>query len=216
MSTNYIPGGGHPTPPFNSAILIAFAAALSLDMTAAPVKQINVSGALTLTTAGLSAGQNVELILVGDGSNRTLTLPAWKYVGVTKPTYLPANKTMRINLIVNGTTDAEVIAIVTLEPTPMATLSYAATTDIDMEGSPFQKLALTGNITFTTSNKAAGKIVRLLLSSDGSSRNLTFPVGWTFLIAAPTALAANKSALMVIHCTSTADAGVFVTYQVQP
>lgn len=99
-----------------------------------------------------------------------------------------------------------------------STLTYGASTALDFTGaSGLQTVTLTGNITFTTSNLADGrcKIVRIV--GDGSSRTLTFPAGWTFIgSSAPTALAANKTAILSLTAFSTTDASVIATYAVQP
>lgn len=96
------------------------------------------------------------------------------------------------------------------------TLTYAASVALDFDSNAMQTVALTGNITFTTSNKAAGrrKIVRIVCDSSG--RNFTFP-SWTFIGAAgPASIAANKVALLQLDCFGTAESDVLARYTVQP
>lgn len=95
-------------------------------------------------------------------------------------------------------------------------LTYAATTNIDMDASGVRTLALTGNVTFTTSNKAAGKTTTIKILADASSRNLTFPA-WIFIgAAAPTAIAAGKTAILTVTAFGTADTDIVAAYAVQP
>lgn len=100
----------------------------------------------------------------------------------------------------------------------LSVLTYAATTNVDFSPAlaSTRTVALTGDLTLTSSNLAAGRRVQVLLTSDGSSRTLTFPVGWTFLGTAPTALAASKTASLELISATTANAGVRALYDVQP
>lgn len=96
------------------------------------------------------------------------------------------------------------------------TLTYAATTDIDMSSNDERILALTGNVTFTTSNKVAGRSAKIYVTADASIRTLTFPA-WRFLgVAAPANIAANKTAILSISCTDTTDAQIRAAWAVEP
>jgi len=98
----------------------------------------------------------------------------------------------------------------------VSALTYAATTDIDLAGDAFRTLVLTGNVTFTTSNKAAPRSVTLKITGGASIRTLTFPA-WVFIgAAAPTALAANKTAILTITAFGTADTDIVAAYAAQP
>jgi hypothetical protein len=97
-----------------------------------------------------------------------------------------------------------------------STLTYAATTDIDLDTNGFQTVTLTGNITFTTSNRAAGRSKTIRIVGDSSLRTLSFP-GWTFVgAAAPASLAANKDAILTITAFGTADTDIVAAYAVEP
>ncbi len=98
-----------------------------------------------------------------------------------------------------------------------STLTYAATTDIDFAGDGQRDLTLTGNVTFTTSNRAAGRGVTIFLTADSSTRNFTFPA-WKFQGgSAPTSLAANKTATLSLRCcgAGAADTDVRAAYAVE-
>ena len=98
-----------------------------------------------------------------------------------------------------------------------STLTYAGTTNIDLDGDGFQTVTLTGVITFTTSNRAAGRSKTIRIIGDTSSRALTWPAGWTWVgAAAPTALAANKDAILTITAFGTADTDIVAAYAVEP
>ena len=97
------------------------------------------------------------------------------------------------------------------------TLTYAATTDIDLTVVGIRTLALTGNVTFTTSNRAAGRRASLKIAADSSTRTFTFPAGWVFVgAAAPANIAANKVARLTLECYGTADTDIIAAYAVQP
>ena len=46
-------------------------------------------------------------------------------------------------------------------------LSYAGTTTIDMDGLGARTLSITGNVTFATSNRLAGRMVKVKILVDG-------------------------------------------------
>lgn len=99
---------------------------------------------------------------------------------------------------------------------PIRTLTYAATTDLDFSGADNRDLALTGDVTFTTSNKASGLSLRLRIKADGSSRNFTFP-SWVFVdAAAPASIGANKTAILELQAYGSADSDVVARYTVEP
>jgi hypothetical protein len=96
---------------------LTYAGSVAVDFTsaAATMQIITLTGNLTLTSSGLAAGLCKALLLVGDGSSRTLTFPAgWKFVP-SRPTALAASKIARLNLESWSTTDASVVAIYSAE-----------------------------------------------------------------------------------------------------
>jgi hypothetical protein len=97
-------------------------------------------------------------------------------------------------------------------------LAYAATVNLDMGALAglYRTLTLTGNVAFTTSNRAVGRAVVIRLLSGASARTLSFPTGWVFLGAVPTTLAANKMAVVSVTFFGTADTDAVVAYAVQP
>lgn len=98
----------------------------------------------------------------------------------------------------------------------LQTLTFAATTDLNFDGSELQTVALTGNITFTTSNRGAGKKIRVRIVADGTLRTLTFPA-WKFIgAAAPVNIAANKTALLTVTGFGANDSDVIAEYAVEP
>lgn len=97
-----------------------------------------------------------------------------------------------------------------------STLTYAGTTTIDFSGDGFKTITLTGNITFATSNLAAGKPVTVIIVGDTSTRTFSFPA-WKFVgAAAPASLAANKVATLTLFSRSTTDANVIAAYAAEP
>tara|TARA_R110000868_G_scaffold366441_1_gene629343 strand:- start:896 stop:1729 length:834 start_codon:yes stop_codon:yes gene_type:complete len=82
---------------------------VAIDFNAAPIKTLTLSGNTTFTTSNLAAYVSVTVVVLGDGSSRTLTFPSWKWVSST-PTALAANKNAVLSLLSRSTTDANVIA----------------------------------------------------------------------------------------------------------
>jgi len=114
-STGYIAVPHYAAAPST----LTYAGSVAVDFsTGAPTMQtITLTGNLTLTTSGLAAGRCKLIRLVGDGSIRTLTLPAgWKFLNGAAPVSLAANKTAELFLRSWSTADANVIAYYGVEP----------------------------------------------------------------------------------------------------
>ena len=96
-------------------------------------------------------------------------------------------------------------------------LPFAASAVIDFAGDGFQTVTLTGDIAFTSANLAAGRTKTIRLVGDASPRALTFPAGWKFVgAAAPSVLAAGKTAVLTLTSFAADDAGVVSTYAAEP
>lgn len=103
-------------------------------------------------------------------------------------------------------------------PTVGTSLGTTGTIDLNMStlNDTYQSISLTGNPTFTTSNRAAGRTTTIRLVAGGSSRTLSFP-SWVFVGAsAPTTLAANKTAILTVTFFGTADTDGVAAYSAQP
>jgi hypothetical protein len=149
----------------------------------------NLRGALTD-----ESGSGLILTTSGDGSALT---------GITQSQ-------------VSGLTTTDRASFANLKPTA-STLTYAATTTFDCDGDGFKTVTLTGNITFASSNRAAGRSVTIRIVGDSSSRTLTWPAGWKWIgAAAPSTLAANKVAVLTVTFFGTADSDAVAAYAVEP
>jgi hypothetical protein len=119
---------------------------------------------------------------------------------------------------VNSTVTASDVSAAPATPTVGTSLGTTGTIDLDMSAlnGTYQSIALSGNPTFTTSNRAAGRTVTVKLAAGGSSRTLAFP-GWTFVgAAAPSTLAANKVGVFTVTMFDTTDAAAVCAYAAQP
>lgn len=109
-----------------------------------------------------------------------------------------------------GLTTAKNVALV------QSTLTYAASVEVDFAGDAVKQLALTGNVTFTTANLAAGRSITIEITCDGTPRTFNFPA-WKFVgAAAPSGIAASKVAILTLYSTTGADAGVRAAYAEEP
>lgn len=119
------------------------------------------------------------------------------------------------NLSSGTVDDARLSANVALNT--QSSLAYAATTTIDLSGVQTRTLSLTGNVTFATSGRAAGRSVAIRITCDGTPRTFTFPGGWVFVgAAAPSGIAAGKVGILSITCFGTNDSDVIAAYAEQP
>lgn len=98
-----------------------------------------------------------------------------------------------------------------------APITYGATVDLDLAAldGQYRTITLTGNITFTTSNRAAGRTVVIRLLPGASERTLTFPADWVFVSVIPTTIAANKTAILSLTFFGTNNSDCIATYSVQ-
>jgi len=97
---------------------ITYAATVDLDLAVltGQVNSITLTGALELTTSNLANGRVTGLRLIPGASARDLTFPAdWKFVSA-KPASLPADKIARLTIEAHGTTNADVIAAIAIQP----------------------------------------------------------------------------------------------------
>jgi hypothetical protein len=97
--------------------------------------------------------------------------------------------------------------------TSFAAITYAATVDLDISAynGQYRSITLTGNLTLTTSNRAAGRMVAIRLDSSGADRTLTFPA-WKFLSGTPTLLKANETAVLSLTFFGTNDTDCIAAY----
>lgn len=100
---------------------------------------------------------------------------------------------------------------------PHATLTYATSIALDFATDGYYSLALTGNVTFTTSNRSAGKALSVRIAADASQRALAFPSGWKWLnlSAAPANIAASKTGVLSVTAFGTAETDIIAVWAVQ-
>ena len=155
-----------------------------------------------VTAAKLESASNGQL-LIGNGSGFTkATLTAGTNIAVTNASGAITVATQNVSNR-NGTTSF----------TPLS-----STVTIDL--ADLREIAvssLSGDVTFETSNRAAGRSSLVIISAGGSTRNLTWPVGWVWTgAAAPATLASGKSAVLVLLCTGSAESNVYAVWSAQP
>jgi hypothetical protein len=86
----------------------------ALDFSGDQLQTISISADTTFTTSNLAIGKSKTIKITTDGTLRTLTFPAWKFVG-TKPTDQAASKIGILTLTSFGTTDADCVAAYAVE-----------------------------------------------------------------------------------------------------
>jgi len=80
-----------------------------LDFTSNQLQTISISANTTFTTSNLAVGKSKTIKITTDGTLRTLTFPAWKFVG-TKPADQAGSKVGILTITSFGTTDADCVA----------------------------------------------------------------------------------------------------------
>jgi hypothetical protein len=108
----------------------------------------------------------------------------------------------------------EITAVhLTLPPT---TLGTTGTINIDFAGAAQRtQAALTGNITYTASNYAAGRAVTIRVINGSTQRTFTFPTNWVFVGEKPANIAANKRGILTITSFGTTEADCIAAFAVQ-
>jgi len=187
---------------------LTLSGAPTVDLHAATKKYADDADALKLNLAG----GTLTGALVLSGAPTTGLNPATKtYADAGDALNLPlAGGTLSGALTVQAALSAYQLSL------PAATLTYAATTDIDFTGRAYQIVALTGNVTFTFSNLAADRAVTLEIQADSSTRTLAFPAGVRVVgTALPASLAANKIAIVTFRSNGTTAANVRAAISVE-
>jgi hypothetical protein len=96
-------------------------------------------------------------------------------------------------------------------------LGTTGTVDLDvgaLTGS-YQSINMTGDITFTTSNRGDGRSVTLRINPGASSRTLTYPADWRFVGTKATSLSSSKLAILTITFFGTADTDCIAAISVE-
>lgn len=209
-----------------------------LGKTASAVNYVKITNAATGNAARISSeGEtNVPLLITGKGTGKIRLADgadATKYItldlaGMTTAKALTLISAITDNRSITFPDATGTLALLSLAQTwtakqtlygvtdTVATLTYGATTDIDMNLEETMTLALTGNVTFTTSNKGTGKRKTIKILADGSTRTFTFP-SWKFVgAAAPASIAANKTAILTLECFGANDTDIVAAYAVEP
>lgn len=97
-------------------------------------------------------------------------------------------------------------------------LGTTGTVDLDMTAlnGTIQWIVATGDITFTTSNRAAGCNVRVFIDAGASTRTLAYPAWIAHGVALPTSLASGKRLALTVLSLGTTDANISATASAQP
>ena len=88
-------------------------------------------------------------------------------------------------------------------------------TSVDFSVEQLQTISISASTTFTTANRTTGKSKTIKITTDGSTRTLTFPSGWKFVGTKPTEQAASKIGILTCTCFGTADTDIVAAYAVE-
>lgn len=180
---------------------------------------LTVDGALTTAvdlTARSGAATQVKAGAFGPGGEAGLVLGS---AADTVLGYRTAAGVWRTSAT-SVTFDGAVIITGRLTNTPpvaaLTPTTGAVTLDMAAVDGEYLTHALSGNVTYSSSNRAAGRTVTIKITCDGTLRTFTFPA-WVFVGgAAPASIAANKRAILTVTFFDTTDAGAIAAYSVEP
>lgn len=121
---------------------------------------------------------------------------------------------------VDGLTGAISLSTLYAPKTPVVGTALATTGAVALDmaalDGTYQSIALTGDPTFTSSNRAAGRTVTIKLVAGGSARTLVFPA-WIFIgAAAPATLASGKVGILTVTFFDNTDAAAVAAWAAQP
>jgi hypothetical protein len=96
-------------------------------------------------------------------------------------------------------------------------LAYAGTINLDFNGFGGKRIALAGNVSFTSGSFGFGKHMIVRIVCDTSLRTLVWPAAWKWVgAAAPANIAANKTGLLQLWCFGTSESDVVARWLVEP
>jgi hypothetical protein len=193
------------------------------------VRRFKVNTKVGADTLTLSLGTNGVDIVTSTPSSISFTQPAqaganWVASGATNSTLAGTASTYNVvatnSVVVGGTIGAGSNLLETPELyTGSFKLYRGALTPVDAgtqldfaSTNRYWSCTLTGAVTFTTANLAAGKHANVMITGVATNAAFTWPAGWIFIGYKPTYLTANKHADLYLKATSNADAGVWAYY----
>ena len=140
----------------------------------------------------------------GDWTTFNNKQPAGAYAVTNAVNTFLANQTIHGTLTVTNL--AYQVTVITPSTTP----------DINFNLGGYQTLAMAQGITFTTSQRAAGKSATIKITGASTNTTIAFPA-WKFVgSAAPTTITSNKVAILAVTCFGNNDTDIVAAYSVEP
>lgn len=94
----------------NNISSITYGATTNLDFNLDEVQTLSLTGNVTFTTSNCASGKTKIIKILCDGTQRTLTFPAWIFVGATAPANIAVNKTAILTITCFGANDTGIVA----------------------------------------------------------------------------------------------------------
>lgn len=89
---------------------VTYAGSVNIDLATANWKNISLTGNISFATTNRAARREIRMRIICDGTLRTFTFPAWKWLGGTAPANIGINKTGVLALRCWGTNETDVHA----------------------------------------------------------------------------------------------------------
>lgn len=211
-------------------ITLSFAAGYSLPTTASQAnwdtaysERLYWDGGAT----GLNASTGRTSLGLGNSATLNVGTTAGTVAAGDDNRFVPAGGTTGQALIKSSGTDYDAswsdlparttTAAGVLPATSYAAITYATTVNLDLAAldGQYRTISLTGDLTLTASNLAAGRTTVIRIIADASQRTLTFPADWKFLGTKPANIAASKTGVLSLTFFGTADSDCVAAWGVQ-
>ena len=175
----------------------------------AGTQTVAINAATTSAAGSMSSADKAKLDGIAAGAQVNVA---------TDITYDAASREVRSSTGADATLPLVTPSAAGLQPAlSYAAITYAASIELDLAALDGQvrTISLTGNLSLTSINRAAGRRVVLRLICDGTQRTLTFPSEWVFIGTKPANIAASKTAVLSVTWFGTATTDAVAAYAVQ-
>ena len=185
----------------------------NLYFTAARVRSAVLTGLSSVTAAAIAATDSVLQAFEKLQAQVSSKLSADLATAITTAKSLFSNTDQGILLDAAASGAPKTFTGAVMRTKPVVVLGTTGTVnlDIDVLVGCLGTIVATGDITLTTSNRAAGKGGELRIDANGGTRTITYPAWNAFGAALTTSITSGQVLRIAYECTGTTDASIDAT-----